>query len=313
MIRGPALERRSCRGVAIVSVLLVVALVTLIVSSLFFREHVSVRSVQNRLSLAQARWIERAALDWARVILLADARSGATDHLQEPWAVPVADTQLDETVTAGASLSDDGRSAMLAGQMFDAQSRMNLSNLELGGKPSEIHVEALRRLLEILRLPTKLADTVAERVVLSHQHRVAEQWVPPVELPLMRPADLLGLPGFDADIVETLAPFVVFLPRMTTVNVNTAPAEVLAALVPGSDLAGARRFVAKRERTFHRDLEAARAQFDGNPVLRTDLFSVGSGYFLVHGMVRFGRVESVSETLLERSAQRVDVVWQRRD
>lgn len=311
-LRPLPLQRASAKGVAIVSVLLVVALATIIVSALFFREQIAVRSVENRLLLSQGRWIERAALDWAKVILLADARTGAVDHLQEPWAIPVAETQLDETVTAGARLREGDRSALLTGQMFDAQGRMNLTNLELGGNTSELYLEVLRRLLEILRLPASLADGIAERVLLSRQHIVDGKPVPATMLPPQRLEDLLGAPGLDEETVAVLSPFVVFLPRVTPLNLNTAPAEVIAATVPGIDLTAAQRFVAKRERTFFGNLAAARAQLDNQPILSSQVFSVGSSYFLVHGMVRFGRVESVSDTLLERDGQRVEVVWQRR-
>ena len=43
------------RGAAIVTALLVVTLASIVVSGLFWREHVSVRSVENRLALAQSR------------------------------------------------------------------------------------------------------------------------------------------------------------------------------------------------------------------------------------------------------------------
>ena len=60
---------RPQRGAAIVTALLVVALATVIVSSLFYRESVAIRSIENRATLAQTRWIERAVIDWAKVIL----------------------------------------------------------------------------------------------------------------------------------------------------------------------------------------------------------------------------------------------------
>ena len=74
--------------------MLVVTLAAVVVSGLFWREHVAVRSIENRLALSQSRWIERAAVDWAKVILRADQRAGAVDHLGEPWAVPVVDTRV---------------------------------------------------------------------------------------------------------------------------------------------------------------------------------------------------------------------------
>ena len=46
---------RPQRGAAIVTALLVVALATVIVSSLFYRESVAIRSIENRATLAQTR------------------------------------------------------------------------------------------------------------------------------------------------------------------------------------------------------------------------------------------------------------------
>lgn len=300
------------RGAALVTALLIVALATTVVAGLFVRENVTVRSVENRLALAQTRWIERAALDWAKVILRADARASVVDHLGEPWAVPVAETRLDETVTAGARISDGSRTAMLAGQVIDAQSRLNLNSVSQNGQPAPEQLAALRKLLGLLDLPESLADAVFARVRESAPRVVEGRTVAPTELPLLRIADLLSIPGFDAAAVERLAPFATVLPRPTAVNLNTAPSEVLAAAIPELDLVGARRFVARRERTFFRQLSDASALLDGQPVLSPNMLSVGSAFFLVRGVVRFDRVEATSETLLERQADRVDIVWQQR-
>jgi general secretion pathway protein K len=133
------------------------------------------------------------------------------------------------------------------------------------------------------------------------------------------------VPGFDTATIEALAPYVAFLPKTvrmmrsaantedTKVNINTAPAEVLAAAIPGVDLQAARGFVeGVRQRTFFASLDVARSMFTSSPVLPPDMLSVGSEFFLVTGMVRFGRVESQSESLLYRGAGRVERVWQHR-
>lgn len=300
------------RGVAVVTALLVVMLATTVVAGLFVRESVTVRSVENRLALSQTRWVERAALDWAKVILRADARGGVVDHLGEPWAVPVAETQLDETVTGGAKIGGKSRPAMLAGQIFDAQARFNLAAMVQGGRVSDVHLAAFRRLLSVLGQPESLADMVLSRLLRSIPRTLEGNTVPPEELALLRLDDLRTVPGFDAAVIEALRPFVVVLPEPTLVNVNTAPAEVLAALVPSLELGGARRFVARRERTYFRTLEEAALQIDGQPVLPANLLSVGSRFFIVRGMVRFDRVETTSETLIARSSDRVDILWQQR-
>lgn len=51
---------------------------------------------------------------------------------------------------------------------------------------------------------------------------------------------------------------------------------------------------------------------NGQPVLSPLLAGVGSSYFLLRGMVRFDRVEVVSETLLSRASGKIEIVWQQR-
>ena len=325
--RTAAGRRRTAQaGVAIISVLLVITLATLIVSSLFWREHVTVRSVENRLALAQMRWIETAVLDWASVVLRVDrASTGAVDHLNELWATPVAETVLDETVTGGARLTDTGAKARMAGQMFDAQARMNLNNLVIDGLPSAVHREAFERLLAIVGRPENLAGLLQARLQQAYPPLVQGKRAPASALPLLKLADLRTVPGFDEATITALEPFVIFLPKRvrsgaaefvtenTKVNINTAPPEVLAAEVVDIDLQAARRFVeGVRARTFFASLDVARSRFDGAPVLPANLLSVGSDFFLVRGMVRFGRVESQSEALLYRGASRVELIWQHR-
>jgi general secretion pathway protein K len=309
-MRGPLRQR----GAAIITAMLVVTLAAVVVSSLFWREHVAVRSVENRLALSQARWIERAALDWAKVILRTDQRAtGPVDHLGETWAVPVVDTRLDETVTAGAKLNEGARNALLAGQIYDAQARFNLTSLAgANGVPSDLHLKAFRRLLAGLGRPESLADLVLARV-LQGVPRVFEGRVVPAERPpLTRTADLLDIPGVEPASLAAIEPFVIVLPRSTAVNVNTATPEVLAAMIEDLDVSGARRFVSRRERTFYRTLEQASADLDSRPVLSPALLAVGSSFFTVTGLIRYDRVESQSETLLERLTDRIEVVWQLR-
>ena len=305
--------RRRQRGAAIVTALLVVTLASVVVSSLFWREHVAVRSVENRLALAQSRWIERAALDWAKVILRADLRAGPVDHLGEPWAVPVLDTRMDETVTAGAKLDEGARTALLAGQITDAQARFNLASLAgANGLPSQEHLKALRKLLSLLGRPESAADLIVARVLQSAPRTSEGRVVPAQRPPMTRIADLLDIPAMDPATVRALEPHTIVLPRPTPVNVNTAAPEVLAALIEPLELSGARRFVARRERTFYRTLEQARDAIDGAATLNPALLNVASSFFLVTGVIRYDRVESQTETLLERMSDRVEVVWQLR-
>jgi general secretion pathway protein K len=305
-------------GAAVITAMLVVALAATVVATLFVRENVAMRSIENRLALSQTRWIERAAVDWAKVILRSDAAAGSVDHLGEPWAVPVAETRLDETVTAGARIGDQRRPATLSGQLVDAQSRLNLAALVQSGQPSAAHLAAARRLFVLLDLPESLADAVAQRLARAQPRNVDGRSLPAEQLPLIRLAELVSVAGFDPGIIERIEPFMTIVPQLpeappaTQINLNTAPAEVLAAVVPELDLAGARRFVERRRDTFFRNLDDAAQRIDGRPVLPPALLGVGSSYFVLRGVIRFDRVEVASETLLSRSSGRIDIVWQQR-
>ncbi len=315
-------NRHSQQGVAIVAVMLIVMLATAIVSSLYYRETIAIRSIENRLTLQQTRWVERAVLDWSRVILRADAQNpqtAAVDHLQEVWAVPVADTVLDETVTAGASIKSNGdggarNSARLSGGMEDAQAKLNLNNLVNDkGAQSPEHYKAFEKLLQLTGQPLVLAQNLLARQLTSMPITQNNETTAATTPALLTVDDLKTVKGFNADVIRTLDPFVIFLPRLTTVNINTAPAETLAAVIPDLDLASARRFVSNRERTFYRDLAAAGTAMGNSTTLPTTMLDVKTAHFLVKGILKFDRVEASTETLLYRlSARQVDVVWQRR-
>jgi general secretion pathway protein K len=116
----------------------------------------------------------------------------------------------------------------------------------------------------------------------------------------------------DPATVLALEPHAIVLPRPTPVNVNTAAPEVLAAMIEPLELSGARRVAARRERTFYRTLDQAKDAIDGATPLNPALLNVASSFFLVTGVIRYDRVESQTETLLERMSDRVEVVWQLR-
>ena len=317
--RGPPPAR--VRGAAIVTVLLIVALTTVVVSSLFWRQNVMMRSVSNRLALAQVRWIERAAVDYARLVLRNDLIA-QHDSLDELWAQPVEDTRLDETITGGARIDSDQTTALLAGQIIDAQSRLNLNNLSgQDGALNQVMLEAVQRLLQSVGKSEALATLLAARVIRSFPQMAKgqlQQVVPASALPLKRIQDLRQVSGFDEATIMAIEAYVTFLPRRgTMVNLNTAQPEVLAALVPKLGIAGARAFALRRrtkplnsvgEAVTETGMEAS----DWNGTGNVALFEAKSSFFLLDGTVRYDRVESRTVTLLERGSDPrfIEVKWQ---
>ena len=84
------------RGTAVIMAMLIVAAVAALVSGAMWQQNALIRQTENELQYGQARWLMRGAIDWAGVILREDARTSSVDHPGEPWAVPLADTRLNE-------------------------------------------------------------------------------------------------------------------------------------------------------------------------------------------------------------------------
>jgi general secretion pathway protein K len=116
----------------------------------------------------QSAWILVGALDWARLILREDGRTGGPDHLAEPWAVPLEEARLSSFLSAEknvASQSLEGLpDALLSGSIVDAQSKLNVMNLVVGNKPDPSSVAAFTKLFALLGLPASDVALLANGV-----------------------------------------------------------------------------------------------------------------------------------------------------
>ena len=135
-----------------------------------------------------------------------------------------------------------------------------------------------------------------------------EDTVNPDEEPLQfTDADsLLNVPGFTPEMVAKLRPFVTVLPTQTPVNMNTAPAEVVAALIPGMSLSSAQSLVSRRQSVFFRNTGDVQLALQGTGALPQSLdvglipMDVTTSYFFVHGRVQYERAEIDRTTLIYR-------------
>jgi general secretion pathway protein K len=224
--------------------------------------------------------------------------------------------------------------ATLSGQILDMQGRFNLANVVPGGRVDPVEAAALANLLTLVGQPSSLAEPLIARLVAATP--VVKEPAGggagtgvgagvaagvgsvntsrPTAFPIRRAADLLTVPGFDAVAVAALEPLIVMLPRAAPLNINTASAEVIAARTSGMELSQARAFVAARERVPFRDLTDANQAYEPQAqIFKAERWGVTSAWFLVRGAVRYDRIESRSDTLLERKGRElVELVWQDR-
>jgi general secretion pathway protein K len=313
-LKAHLIPRQRQRGVAVIIALLLTTLAITIVASLFWQQQVQVRSIENQRLQLQKQWILRGALDWAGLILREDAKYSSVDTLDEPWAVPLAETRLDQYVDNGQSDTDTAN-ATLSGSISDAQARYNLTNLCPNGTINPAEVAAFAQLLDNTHLDPALAQATANVMAAAQKKTVANAANPevqsgPLPMNLTQMDDLLAVPGFTPEMLNKIKDFVIFLPRATPINVNTAPAEVLAARIEGLTLADAAALVTSRNTASFRFISDFTERLPGNSLSVSNLeASVMTNYFLVNGKVSMNRAELEVQALIERNGANTKLIW----
>ncbi|WP_257993086.1 type II secretion system minor pseudopilin GspK [Cupriavidus pauculus] len=317
---------RRQQGAAVVTALLMVTLAVVVVSGMLWRQQVQIRSIENQRLVAQAAWIERAAVDWSRLILRDDRRRSQVDYLGEPWSVPVAETRLSDFLGAGVSTAEGGETSFVSGRILDAQARFNLTNLynieQANGAGRMVSIngvslQAFRRLLQTLGMNPGLAEPTVRYFVR------AARGVPSDGQPAPRPPDsvedLLAIPGYTPAMVAALESFVTVLPQRTAVNANTADAEVLSAVIDQLPLDRARELVRQRDRAYFNNISDVTTQLHGiapQATIDNDTIDVLTHYFLIYGLVRHERARRLKVSLVYRSdgfggGNNTRIIWTR--
>ncbi len=291
--------------------MLTVALVATLASAALWRQWRAIEVEGSERARQQAGWMLSGALDWARLILREDARSGGIDHLGEPWAVVLQESRVSSFLAVEGQDTSGGDAAFLSGAITDAQARMNMTNLVAGGKLSEPDQLAFARLFERLGLEPQLLERLTERWLLA-VGAVAEE--AGVSAPL-RPRHLEQLAwfGLGAETLRILEPYVVLLPTRTPLNLNTAGVEAIHASVPGLEVSEARKFVEARDRRPLRSLAEAQRLLPADvAALAPGQFSVASRFFQVRGRLRIDALVFEEQSLLDRTGAGAFTVWRER-
>lgn len=302
------------RGVAVVTALLIVAVAASAATYMLSQQSALLNQAALVAARAQADLYAQAGLDWARGVVAQDARTaGAYDSLGEAWAQPIAGMPIERAVVSGS--------------LADEQGKFNLNNLVGASKQASPNdVKIARQLFRSLELPEDLVGAVVDWIDadadltgtsgaedpfylgLARPYRAANQ-------PMVQVEELHRVRGFDARTVARLRPFVTALPGRTPVNVNTAPAEVIAAILPEQSPDEIRAFVAGRaQRPFKTTQEIAdRWKKVPAGAIGTDL-DVKTSWFSARILVAQDDVQLASEALIERKANPAGVtaiIWRR--
>lgn len=280
-------------------------LVVVLVSGMVWRQHVTMRRLENAAVGLQLEWIARGGLEWARLILSSDAQSSSADHFGEVWAQPLPSTPVQENLLDKNSPHSE-KLGEINGRISDLQGRFNVAALMVQDKIDPQALEVLERLLQRAGAPPGSAGAFARRFVAASRHGALSgglAWSS-IEQLASAPELLPYWPQIESQLT--------WLPRHTPINLNTANANVLTAALPGFSDSQVRQLQLLREQAhFRNSSEALQRMNDSNLTFPNNRLSVDSQFFLVEGDVAYGRLSRHFEWAIERKGRGSRVVWQR--
>ena len=320
-------SKKNQQGVALLTALLISALVTVAAVAMASRQQLDVRRTGNMLEADQAYMYALAAEALAIQVLNVDRGLNQIDTLDDIW-----NEELPPTIIEGG---------MISGSIDDLQGRFNLNNLidvtpgNNKGKPDIEQTKMLQRVfaqVSLAKEDVQLSPFMANRIT---------DWIDPdlnsladgaedsnylsLELPyraanrlMTSPSELAAVAGLSLADVAALQPYVATLPQAATatsatqVNVNTAPKMVLMSLDQNITAQIAEDLVVFRTATpfgntadFVAELAHHQITFDPN---RVSSLSVTSDYFLITSNASIGRTTLAMYSLLERTGTGVVVI-----
>jgi general secretion pathway protein K len=291
------------RGIAVISAMLIAALVASISSYLLFEHQMLINRIENHFSATQARWMSNAAVEWSRAIMAEDAKLGQIDHLKEPWATKLPATSFE----AGT----------IRGFILDQQAFFNLNNLSRSTMSHDNESQALKDFIAQAGGNTGAVDALVDwidkdsevtlpdgaedntYIAQALSYKSANQLLTEI-------GNLSRVLGFTNEMVARVSQYSVVLPEITPVNINTASSEVLRFTFPELTQFQVESIVAQRnKKSFENVGEFIKMLSDVSRLssnkISANQVSVGSNYFLVNVQARYGKTTINTSALLRRN------------
>jgi general secretion pathway protein K len=286
------------RGVALITAIVLVAIATVLAVHIGTRAALDLRRTAGLAALDQGWHVALGAEAWAAEILGEDVENDPDiDHLAEAWAQPLPGLPID--------------GGELRGALEDMQGRFNLNNLVTPDRIANPKaIELFGRLLLQVGAQPRWATIMADWLDMDTMPdpEGAEDGTYLSQNPPYRAAngvvttttEMLALPGMTREEFERIRPYVAALPVGTRINLCTAKAPVLAALIEGgTNFGDAEQLAANRKDGCFPTKEDLQNDPGWNAI--KDIVDQKSDWFRAVTAVRIGTSEFTLYSLIERN------------
>ncbi len=292
------------RGVALLTVILIVTLISITAISMRAHQELDIRRTVNELSHSQAVMYLRGAEYLSKTVLKEDAKNSKIDTLDEDWARILPPFPVD-----GGSIG---------GVLEDLSGRFNINNLvDAKGKKSIPDHRSFQILLVNLKLDADIADAVVDWIDKNETpepggaedgyylgkdkqpYRTPNQFIAST-------SELLRVKGINFKVFNKIKNFITALPKRNTININTADKEVLRMISISISEADAQDMIKNREKNGykkvadllnHSSLSGLSAEAKGKLMK----LGVKSDYFLLTSTAIIGQLEIRMKSILNRN------------
>ena len=225
----------SQRGIALLTILVMVALATILAATIAKRQTNTAENTGYLMRQDQSLLYAKSAEAFFSELLIQDSDNGSSiDHLQENWAKPMP-----------AFPVEDG---FISGRLLDESGKFNLNNLlKADGSVDDSARRWFEKLLQRVGLPAELSQAVIDWQDADDETTGAMgaesnyyQGLDPSYLAsntrFHQVEELKLVRGFEGKNYDLIALYVTALPEATKINMNTAAPLLLASIDPKLDV-----------------------------------------------------------------------------
>lgn len=308
------LSRRE-HGIALLTVVLVISIVTVLATAMASRQQMDIRRASNILAIDQleqyARGAELIAL-WGLQEDITATEGKQYDTPDESWAMPVA-FELDN--------------GSISGQIVDLNRYLNINNLvDSDGQPVTLEVERMKRLFKALGQDSSLVDALVDWIdpdqqvfglggaedddylLMNPPYRAANR-------AMLSISELRLVKGFTKEVRDELVDdddnrLLIALPgeNESKVNVNTAPWQIIQASLKGVSDNDAETLAAEEYTQLSEFMAEPIVNQAENRAEAETVLDVSSHYFLLDSFTAFGNRDLAMYSVLKRSDNGKSVV-----